>query len=404
MHQPAVVRTALAAHDSDMTTIALIPVRGGSKSIPGKNIKLLGGRPLLHWTLQAALDAKRIDAVYVSSDSESIRECARQLSHPKLHVIERAAELANDTASTEAVMLDFARRSTFSTMVLIQATSPLTTAADLDDALGHLAATGADSLLTVTHEHRFRWAVSADGFVTAQNYNPEKRPRRQDWSGEMVENGAFYVCSRQGLLDSGSRLHGKVAHYVMSGHTAVEIDNPADWEILEALVARRGTDERRLTTDPRLLITDVDGVLTDGGMYYGATGEQLKKFNTRDGMGARFWQETGREIAIVTGENSETVARRAEKLGIATVRLGVQDKLAVISALARERNLELSQLAYIGDDLNDLEAMQRVGFAGCPSDAHSKIQGVVHYRCRTRGGEGCLREFVEHMLGSLRER
>jgi YrbI family 3-deoxy-D-manno-octulosonate 8-phosphate phosphatase len=393
-----------------MKTVALIPVRGGSKSIPGKNIKSLGGRPLLHWTLEAAVGCPAIDAVYVSSDSPAIRESAIQFGHSKVFALDRAPETATDTASTESVMLDFAAERDFERIVLIQATSPLTTSDDLSGAIKHLDSTGADSLLTVTHEHRFLWGDQGDGTAIAKNYDPVKRPRRQDWSGELVENGAFYVCSREGLLRTHSRLHGKVAYWTMSGKTAVEIDTPEDWEILEALMQRRGssstpTDPRAasrrvpetLAKDLRLLITDVDGVLTDAGMYYNPEGDYLKKFNTRDGMGVQLWRDSGR--AIVTGENSEIVRKRAEKLKIQTVHLGVSDKLSLVTQMLADRGLRFDQVAYIGDDLNDLEVMKRVGFAACPADAHEKIQAISHRVCTVRGGEGCFREFVEYLLG-----
>lgn len=218
-----------------MKTVALIPVRGGSKSIPGKNIKPLAGKPLLHWTLGAAAHCEAINEVYVSSDSAEIRACALALGHSKVRVLDRAEALATDTASTEAVMLDFANRVPFERLVLIQATSPLTRAHDLQAALAHFERVGADSLLTVTKEHRFRWQLDG-AFVRPQNYDPRHRPRRQEWDGELVENGAFYICGRQGLLESKSRLHGRIAHWQMSPKTAVEIDTPEDWAILEALM------------------------------------------------------------------------------------------------------------------------------------------------------------------------
>lgn len=384
-------------------TVALIPVRGGSKSIPGKNIKLLGGVPLLHWTLRAALEAKGIDRVFVSSDSQEILACARLLDDPKLVPLVRPAHLASDTASTESVMLDFAKQHEFDRLVLIQATSPLTRASDLEQALAHMDSVGADSLLTVTHEHRFLWRDQGDGTVVAQNYDPLARPRRQDWSGELVENGAFYVCSRRGLMESGSRLHGRIAYHVMAAQTAVEIDTPDDWSILEALVASRPVPGGGLSDleHLKLLVTDVDGVLTDSGMYYGSEGELMKKFSTRDGMGLRFWRESGRDVAIVTGENSPAVARRAEKLGITALRLGVADKLPVVMQLAEARGLGLHEVAYIGDDLNDLEALSGVGYSGCPADAHPRVREGARYVCQKPGGAGCVREFVEHMLSRM---
>jgi len=381
-----------------MSTVALIPARGGSKSIPKKNIKLLGGKPLLHWTIEAALAADGIDLVFVSSDDQEILDCALQLGDPRVRASQRAPELATDTASTEAVMLDFARRHDFEVMLLIQATSPLTTADDLAGALRKFAETGADSLLTVTHEHRFRWALASGGFVQPENYTPLTRPRRQDWAGELVENGAFYVCRRQGLLASECRLHGRVAHWVMPSHTAVEIDEPSDWEVLEALIARHARRKARAPgQDIRLLITDVDGVLTDAGMYYGAEGEIMKKFSTRDGMGSQLWRESGRAIAIVTGENSPAVERRAEKLRIDEVHVGISEKKSVVRGMLEKRGLTASQVAYLGDDVNDLGAMQEVGFVACPADAHPRVRAVADYVCTAKGGEGCLRELVDYL-------
>lgn len=382
-----------------MKTIAFIPVRGGSKSIPGKNIRRLGGRPLLHWTLDAATRSELIERVYVSSDSDEILRCAKEFSNPKVEAVVRPAEFATDTASTEAAVLDFAEQTEFDKMVLIQATSPLTTSADLDGALRKMEELSADSLLSVTHEHRFRWTKRADGLVDAGNYDPMHRPRRQDWDGELMENGAFYITSRHALLRSRCRLSGSVASWTMGGKTAVEIDTPEDWEILEALVSTtRGL--RKIPRDVRLLVSDVDGVMTDAGMYYGPEGEALKKFSTRDGMGMRFWREAGREVAIVTGEKSEAVTRRAEKLGISEVHLGAADKLPVVRRIAVTRGLSLDQVAYVGDDLNDLAAIQAVGFSACPADAAPEIQRVVDYVCARRGGEGCVREVIDLLLAS----
>ncbi len=379
-----------------MKTVAFIPVRGGSKSIPGKNIKLLGGKPLLHWTLEAASNSETIDTIYVSSDSEEILACARAFGNPKVHCVVRPSEFATDTASTESAMLHFAENHEFEHIVLIQATSPLTTSDDLDGAIHHMRNVKADSLLSGTHEFRFRWRRLNSDLVEADNYVPVTRPRRQDWDGELVENGAFYICSRKGLLESRCRLNGKVAFWTMPGHTAVEIDTPDDWKIFETLAAKRW--QRTNFGSIRLLVTDVDGVLTDGGMYYGPDGEALKKFNTRDGMGLAHFRKAGGTVAIVTGENSTAVAARAKKLNIDELHLGIAEKLPVVRALAEKYRLSMDQVGYIGDDVNDLPAMAEVGLVACPSDAHPSVRAIAHLVCRAKGGEGCVREFVDIVL------
>ncbi|HSS30103.1 MAG TPA: HAD hydrolase family protein, partial [Nitrospiraceae bacterium] len=148
----------------------------------------------------------------------------------------------------------------------------------------------------------------------------------------------------------------------------------------------------------RLFATDVDGVLTDAGMYYSETGDEWKKFNTRDGMGIKLLQRAGLITAIVTQERTKLVARRAEKLAIPELHQGVMDKLAVIREMAVRHELSLQQVAYIGDDVNDLEALKAVGFSASPADGLPSIVAAVDYVCRKKGGEGAVREIIEMIL------
>lgn len=149
----------------------------------------------------------------------------------------------------------------------------------------------------------------------------------------------------------------------------------------------------------KYLFTDVDGVLTDGGVYYSAVGEELKKFNLRDGMGAeRLRKLTPIQIGIITGENSEIVQRRAEKLKIEIVFLGIKDKLKVLNEFLEEKQIHWNQIAYIGDDMNDFEVMKLVGISACPSDSAEEIMEISKYRCIKKGGEGAFREFCEYLI------
>lgn len=148
----------------------------------------------------------------------------------------------------------------------------------------------------------------------------------------------------------------------------------------------------------RLFATDVDGVLTDAGMYYSESGDEWKKFNTRDGMGIKLLQRAGLITALITMENTKLVARRAEKLAIPEVHQGVQDKVSVLRNMAARHNLTLEQVAYIGDDVNDLEALQAVGCSAAPADAIPPVLKVVHYVCKKKGGEGAVREVADLIL------
>jgi 3-deoxy-D-manno-octulosonate 8-phosphate phosphatase (KDO 8-P phosphatase) len=149
----------------------------------------------------------------------------------------------------------------------------------------------------------------------------------------------------------------------------------------------------------RLVLTDNDGVLTDGGVWYSARGEELKRYSLRDGMGvARLRSECGIETGIMTGEHSPSLVRRAEKLGISEVHLGCGDKAVVLDGILARRGLGDHQVAYIGDDVNDLAVLRRVGFAATPADGMAAVRGIVHHVCAARGGDGAFREFAEIII------
>ena len=149
----------------------------------------------------------------------------------------------------------------------------------------------------------------------------------------------------------------------------------------------------------KLLITDCDGVLTDGGVYVSAEGEELKKFNLRDGMGVeRLRKVCGIETGIMTGENSPIVAKRAEKLQITHLYLGIKDKKQRLKEILLATNLNADEIAYIGDDLNDLEVITMSGLTASPADGNSLIKETVDYICSLPGGAGAFREFAELII------
>ncbi len=150
----------------------------------------------------------------------------------------------------------------------------------------------------------------------------------------------------------------------------------------------------------RLFATDVDGVLTDAGMYYSESGDEWKKFNTRDGMGIKLLQRAGLTTAIVTQERTRLVARRAKRLSMPELHQGIMDKLSVIRDMATRHGVSLRQVAYIGDDVNDLEALKAVGLSAAPADGLPQVLQTVDYVCEKRGGEGAVREIAELILQS----
>lgn len=148
----------------------------------------------------------------------------------------------------------------------------------------------------------------------------------------------------------------------------------------------------------RLLAMDVDGTLTDGAMYYSAEGEAMKRFDTRDGMGITLLHLAGIQTAIITSETTSIVQKRAEKLRIAHVYLGAKKKNEVLAELCEKLGLTFEEIAYIGDDINDIPAMQTGVLAVCPADAVESVRILASYICSKQGGHGAVRELAEMIL------
>lgn len=371
--------------------VALVPLRGGSKSIPDKNIRLLAGKPLCAWVLEAACRSGVFAEVVVSTDSAKIAAVVQSLDLP-VKILDRPAALATDEASTEAVMLHAAQQLDFDILATIQATSPLTQAEDFRRATEIFKTNGYDSLLTAVRTKRFFWRDGA----TALNYNPQQRPRRQDFPGSLMENGAFYLTSRRLLEQTSCRLGGRIGLYEMAPETAIEIDEPEDWILVErALISQCHQSLSARLAKIRLLVVDVDGTLTDAGMYWSAEGEQLKKFNTRDAKGLELVRKLGIEVAIITSENSPIVTARARKLEIQHCFVGVEDKRPCLESLAKKLGFSLRDVAYIGDDVNDLKCLTISGFSACPADAVDAVKSQVQYIATQAGGRGAVREVCD---------
>lgn len=379
-----------------MTAVALVPLRGGSKSIPRKNIRPLGGKPLFWWATQACRESGIFERIVVSTDSDEIAGSVRA-HFPDVEILQRPPSLAADDASTEAVMLHFAEHYAFDVVCLVQATSPLLTATDLRAGWERFVRDGLDSLVSCVRSKRFFW--SDDGRPI--NYDPGRRPRRQDHRGTLMENGAFYLTRRETLLTARSRLGGRIGVSEMPDETAIEVDDPADWLVIEQLIrARLQAENRRRAHGVRLLVLDCDGTLTDAGMYYSAEGELLKKFNTRDGKGLELVRAAGVQVALITGEQSAAVAARARKLKIDDCFLNVQDKLSALTELARKHGLRLDEVAYMGDDVNDLPCLGAVGFSCCPQDAIDSVKAVAGFVSNRRGGDGAVREVADFIVAA----
>jgi len=217
----------------------IIPARGGSKGVPGKNTRLLAGYPLIAHSILDAKESSLVDRIYGSTDDTEIASVSSKYG---AEIIHRPVELANDTATSEVALLHALTEIekagiTLELVVFLQCTSPLRSGADIDRAIAQLRAENADSLLSVTPNHRFLWE-QVDGVAKSINYNYPNRQRRQDLNPQFMENGSIYIFKPWVLKKLGNRLGGKVSLYVMNEEQSWEIDSLADLEYVEFLMSK----------------------------------------------------------------------------------------------------------------------------------------------------------------------
>ena len=356
-----------------MKSVAIIPLRKGSKGIPGKNkIKILG-RPLYQWCLGEAIFSK-LDEIYVFTDDEEIiSQVENEYAWTnKVKTILRSDKSASDTASTEQAMLEFADKINhdFDIICLLQATSPLTSRADINNTLLKITQENYDSALSVVNTKRFIWSKNGESL----NYNYSNRPRRQDFDGLCIENGAVYASTKEAFLKSENRLSGKIAVVDMPEDTLTEIDEQSDLVIIKNLLQNRLLQHKKNPKKIQVLVLDVDGVFTNGTVQVSKDGELSKSFSLRDGMGLELIRNSGIEIIVMTSENSPIVAKRMEKLKIDELYLGVKDKYSRLTQILIEKNIRRNEIAYIGDDINDLTNLNAVAWGLCPQNSILEVK------------------------------
>ncbi|GAL67616.1 acylneuraminate cytidylyltransferase [Jejuia pallidilutea] len=378
-----------------MKKIGFIPLRQNSKGILGKNKRKMVGRPLFTWVLGEAIHSS-LDVVYVYTDDDTIIDFIEKEYHytNKIKVLKRSGASATDTASTERAMIEFAEKLSynFDVFCLLQATSPFTKAIDIDNCLSKIA-DGKDSALTVVNTHRFVW--NEDG--TAVNYNPKERPRRQDFKGLLIENGAVYVCTKDVLLNQKNRLGNTIGIVKMPEESLHEVDTEQDWIVVENLLIERQKRAKRSEKITHLVL-DVDGVFTNGTIAYTKDGEHTKNFDMRDGMGLEILRQFGVEVMVMTSEQSQLVAKRMEKLKIPQVYLAVKDKYTLLQTLAASQNFSLNNVAYLGDDVNDMANICSVGWSLAPNNAMPEIKQLADVVLSKSSGAGAIREACKFII------
>jgi YrbI family 3-deoxy-D-manno-octulosonate 8-phosphate phosphatase len=380
--------------------VAVIPARGGSKGVPGKNLRRVGGVPLIGRAVAAARNAGRVDRVVVSTDDDEIAAVAREWG---AEVVDRPADLAGDAASSESALLHAldvlrARAVETSILVFIQATSPFVDPADLDDAIGRVAAGSEDVVFSAVESWGFLWRHGADG-MRGINHDPARRPRRQDRAPEYLETGAFYVLDAAGFRVARHRFFGSTGVALVEQRHALEIDTAEQLRLANA-IAPLVTPATTLDADA--LVTDFDGEHTDDSVLVGQDGSEFVTVTRGDGMGISLLRQAGVPVLILSTETNAVVGARAAKLGV-EVRQGVADKAAVLRAWTQARSLDLDRVAYLGNDINDLPCLDLVGWPIAVPDAHPRVLAAARLVLGNPGGRGAVREVAERILAA-RER
>ncbi|MGX5697531.1 cytidylyltransferase domain-containing protein [Agromyces soli] len=405
---------ARAARASRPAVVAIIPARGGSKGIPAKNLAPVGGVPLVVRAIRAARAAAVVDRVVVSTDDDAIAAAAHDAG---AWVVERPAELASDTASSEQALLHALDRLALAGIepeltVFVQATSPFIDPADLDRAVARVVRGEADSVFSAIESHAFLWRAVGETPATAEgvtngtptvlvdgvNHEPARRPRRQDRAAEYRETGAFYVLRTAGFRAAGHRFFGRVGVQPVPGAHALEIDEPAELALAEALAPMLDAAAPwRAVPDVDAVVTDFDGVHTDDSAIVGVDGHEVVRVSRRDGAGIARLRDAGLPVLILSAEHHPVVGARAAKLGVEVLQ-GVSDKGAALAEWAARRGIRLDRLAYLGNDLGDLPALALAGWPVAVADADPAVRRAARLVLSRRGGDGAVRELADAVL------
>lgn len=437
----------------ERTAIAIVPARGGSQGLPGKNVARVGGVPLVARAVHAALAAEGIARVVVTTDDDEIADVARAAG---AEVIERPAELAGATASSESALLhaldvlgggldtrpsaatrppraEAATRPPAQVTVFIQATSPFIDPADLDAAVARVEHGERDVVFAATPTHGFLWRERADDADGASavgvNHDPSNRPRRQDRAPEYLETGAFYAFRTDGFVTARHRFFGRIGIQPVHPDLAIEIDDAADLARARALAPRI---DRRLAgalaaaqagraaagaeagaaggvawpADPRhpfvdvdAVVTDFDGVHTDDTAGLDELGRESVRVSRADGAGVARLRDAGIPVLIISAEANPVVSRRAEKLGVDCLQ-GIADKGLALREWAAARGIRLDRIAYLGNDRGDIPALDLVGWPMAVPDAAPDALERARHVLQRHGGHGAVRELAELVLAA----
>ncbi len=382
-----------------MSTLVVIPARGGSKGVPGKNLARVGGVPLVARAVQAAV-AAGVGAVVVSTDDDAIAAVAEAAG---ARVVRRPAELAGDTASSEAALLHAldeheSLAGAVDVLVMVQCTSPFVTASEIAECVAAIGA-GADSAFTAAPTHGFLWRRDGSGQAVGINHDRATRPRRQDRTPEFLETGAVYAMRADGFRDRRHRFFGRTVLVETDPGRVLEIDEPADLErarALAPLLDAPGAGPSRADIDA--VVLDFDGTQTDDSVQVASDGSEQVRVHRGDGLGIAALRRAGVPVLVLSSETNPVVRARARKLGVPVLH-GVDDKATVLRDWCAGEGLQPGRVLYAGNDVNDLGCFALVGWPVAVASAHPVVRDAARLVTSAPGGHGAVREIASWILG-----
>lgn len=381
---------------------AIIPARGGSKGIPGKNLRPVAGFPLVVHAVRAALDSGLVERVAVSTDDPMIAAAAQAAG---AEIIWRPADLSGDTASSESALLHGLaawKDSGFTPdyLLFLQCTSPLTQGTDIQSLIRHAIEHQADTAFTGVATHRFIWREGPDGNWLGVNHDKAKRPRRQDRHREIMENGAAYLIRTAGFLETKHRFFGKTVCWELPSHHGIEIDEELDLQLLQSVAEnqQRQTRQAALPSVIEAIVFDFDGVFTDNRVHLSQTGEETAVCSRGDGMAiSRFKKIFAGKLLVLSTETNPIVLKRCEKLGLPCIH-GVSCKEDALRDWLHREGVNPAHTLFVGNDLNDLGCLELVGCGVAVADAHPEAKARARIILDRRGGDEAVRELLNLIL------